>query len=146
VHRITIYISNQLDVTFSKFFSFHFCKSTCIGPVAYLSGGGVSTPPQNSDVLPKLSRIPISVEYTSGTTWSESGFHSFANWVEPLTMELPFPDPHSLCPLSSTEFVEPPTKKIPGVNHPPPPQKKIPSYASVSRVLCPSSGVSLLHW
>ena len=24
------------------------------------------------------------------------------------------PDPRSLCPLSSTEFVEPPSKKIPG--------------------------------
>ena len=27
---------------------------------------------------------------------------------------LPPPDPRSLCPLSSTEFVEPPRKKIPG--------------------------------
>ena len=27
---------------------------------------------------------------------------------------LPLPDPRSLCPLSSTEFVEPPRKKIPG--------------------------------
>jgi len=33
---------------------------------------------------------------------------------EPLTRGLPPPDPHSLCPLSSTEFVEPPLKKIPG--------------------------------
>ena len=33
----------------------------------------------------------------------------------PLTMGLPPPDPHSVCPLSSTEFVEPPTpNKIPG--------------------------------
>ena len=30
---------------------------------------------------------------------------------EPLTRGLPPPDPHSLCPLSSTEFVEPPLKK-----------------------------------
>jgi hypothetical protein len=29
-------------------------------------------------------------------------------------MGLPPPDPCSLCPLSSTEFVEPPRKKIPG--------------------------------
>ena len=29
-------------------------------------------------------------------------------------MGLPTPDPRPLCPLSSTEFVEPPTKKIPG--------------------------------
>jgi hypothetical protein len=35
--------------------------------------------------------------------------------VEPLTRGLPPPDPCSLCPLSSTEFVEPyPLKKIPG--------------------------------
>ena len=27
---------------------------------------------------------------------------------------LPPPDPRPLCPLSSTEFVEPPPKKIPG--------------------------------
>ena len=33
---------------------------------------------------------------------------------EPLTRGLPPPDPRSLCPLSSTEFVEPPpTNKIP---------------------------------
>jgi hypothetical protein len=34
-------------------------------------------------------------------------FTHLKNWVEPLTMGLP-PDPWSLCPLSSTEFVEPP--------------------------------------
>jgi hypothetical protein len=36
--------------------------------------------------------------------------------VEPLTRRLPPPDPHSLCPMSSTEFVEhpPSKKKIPG--------------------------------
>jgi len=32
----------------------------------------------------------------------------------PLTRGLPPPDPWSLCPLSSTEFVEPPSNKIPG--------------------------------
>jgi hypothetical protein len=31
-----------------------------------------------------------------------------------MTKGLPPPDPRSLCPLSSTEFVEPPLKKIPG--------------------------------
>jgi hypothetical protein len=31
-----------------------------------------------------------------------------------MTRGLPPPDPRSLCPLSSTEFVEPPPKKIPG--------------------------------
>jgi hypothetical protein len=34
--------------------------------------------------------------------------------VEPLTRGPPPPDPHSLSPLSSTEFVEPPLNKIPG--------------------------------
>ena len=29
-------------------------------------------------------------------------------------MGLPPPDPRSVCPLPSTEFVEPPTNKIPG--------------------------------
>jgi hypothetical protein len=37
----------------------------------------------------------------------ENGFHPFANWAEPLTTGLPC----SLCPLSSTEFVESPPKK-----------------------------------
>ena len=32
----------------------------------------------------------------------------------PLTRGLPPPDPRSLYPLSSTEFVEPPPNKIPG--------------------------------
>jgi hypothetical protein len=43
-------------------------------------------------------------------------FHSFANLVEPLTKGLPPPDPRSLYPLSSTEFVEspPPWKKFLG--------------------------------
>jgi hypothetical protein len=80
--------------------------------------GGVQTS-WNSKALPKLSRISSSVEYTSITTRSEYGFHSFANWVEPLTRGLPPSDPHSLCPLSSTEFVEPP-----------PPTEKIPGYAT----------------
>jgi hypothetical protein len=31
-----------------------------------------------------------------------------------LTRGLPSPDPHSLCPLSSTEFVEPPWTKFLG--------------------------------
>jgi hypothetical protein len=34
--------------------------------------------------------------------------------VEPLTRGLLPPDPRSLCPLSSNEFVEPALKKIPG--------------------------------
>ena len=42
---------------------------------------------------------------------------------EPLTWGLPSPDPRSLCPLPSTEFVEPP-------------QNKIPVYATVIVDLC----------
>jgi hypothetical protein len=34
--------------------------------------------------------------------------------VEPLTRGANAPDPRSVCPLSSTEFVEPPLEKIPG--------------------------------
>ena len=39
---------------------------------------------------------------------------------EPLASGLPPPDPRSLCPLSSTEFVEPP------------PPEKNPGYATAS--------------
>jgi hypothetical protein len=55
--------------------------------------------PRNSEVLSKLSRIPSSVECTSVTTQSEYEFHSFANWVEPLTRELPPPrvTRHTFC-------------------------------------------------
>jgi hypothetical protein len=58
--------------------------------------------------LPKLSQIPSSVEYTSVTTLSEYGFHSLANRVEPLTRCVWPSDPHSLCPLSSTDLLRPP--------------------------------------
>jgi hypothetical protein len=86
-------------------------------------GGWGFKPPRNSEVLTQLSQIPSSV-----ATYSEYGFHSFANWVEPLTRGLPPLDPRSVCPLSSTEFVEsPPTKKITGVTPRPP---KIPGYAT----------------
>jgi hypothetical protein len=67
---------------------------------------GRSGVPRNSEVLPGLSRIPMSVEYTSVTTESEYGVHS-----KPRTRGLPPPDPRSLCPLSLTEFVEPPSRK-----------------------------------
>jgi hypothetical protein len=43
-----------------------------------------------------------------------------ANWAEPLTRGLPPPDPRSLCPLSSTEFVEPPDKTSWARHWPPP--------------------------
>jgi hypothetical protein len=52
---------------------------------------------------------------------SEYSFHSFANGGEPLTKGLPPPDIRSLCPLSSTKFVEtlpPLQKKILCVNPP----------------------------
>jgi hypothetical protein len=47
----------------------------------------------------------------------------FPNWAEPLTRGLLPPYPHSLYPLSSTEFVEPPTLN------------KIPGYASVALLI-----------
>jgi hypothetical protein len=88
--------------------------------------------PWNFEVLTKLSQIPSFLENTSITTYSEYGFHSFANWVEPLTRGLPPPDLCSLCPLSSIEFVEtppPPRKKF--LAWPPPlPPKKICGYAT----------------
>jgi hypothetical protein len=71
-------------------------------------------PPEGSEVLTKLSRIPISVENTSATTWYEYGFHSFANWAESLNRCLPPHNPRSLWPVSSTEFVEPPRTKFLG--------------------------------
>ena len=36
---------------------------------------------------------------------------------EPMTRKLPPPDPHSLCPLSSTEFVDPPPEQNSWVLH-----------------------------
>jgi hypothetical protein len=49
--------------------------------------------------------------------------------VEPFTRSLPPPDPRSLCPLSSTKFVEPHSEKNPGVT-PLHPEKKISGYAT----------------
>jgi hypothetical protein len=86
-----------------------------------LSGEGFK-PPRNSEVLTKLSQIPSSMEYTSVTTLLEYGFHSFANWVEPLTRGLPPPDPFlsALCPQLNMLNPPSPPKKIPCVNpHPP---------------------------
>ena len=37
--------------------------------------------------------------------------------LQPLTKGLPLPDPRPLCPLSSTEFVEPPPEKNSWVRH-----------------------------
>jgi hypothetical protein len=55
----------------------HYCVATPLhvsgpsswGAVAYRGGWGFNPPaPRNSEVLPKLSRIPSSVQYTSVTT------------------------------------------------------------------------------
>jgi hypothetical protein len=54
-----------------------------------------------------------------------------ANWAEPQTRELPPPDPCSLCPLSSTEFVEPPLNKIPGY------ATEVHCYAKTTNCHCP---------
>jgi hypothetical protein len=51
--------------------------------------------------------------------------------MEPLTKGLPPPDPRSLCPLSSTEIVEPPRpEKIRDVN----PRKKILDVTSPEKI------------
>jgi hypothetical protein len=93
-------------------------------------GGFKPTNPRNSEVLTKLSRIPSTVDNTSVTTQSEYEFHSFENRVEPLTRGLPPPDPSSLRPLSSTEFVEPSPPKNFWFNDTPLP-KNSPGYATV---------------
>jgi hypothetical protein len=54
------------------------------------------------------------MENTSTHPENLTKLNQIANSVEPLTWGLPSPDPHSLCPLSSTEFVEHPLNKIPG--------------------------------
>jgi hypothetical protein len=78
--------------------------------VAYQVGG--SNPPSPKFwSLDKAERIPSTVEYTSVTTWSEYGFHSFANWVEPQTRGLPPQDPRSVL----TWLCWSPPEKFPGV-------------------------------
>jgi hypothetical protein len=99
--RVSIYRGLSVLLCGDKF---HFCCGTAVSsidgrlrPVAY-RGRGVT----------KLSWIHSSVENTSKTTLSKYRFHSLANWVEPLTRALTPPDTHTLCPLSSTEFVDHP--------------------------------------
>jgi hypothetical protein len=76
-------------------------------------GGFNPPPPRNSKVLTKLSRIPSSVENTSITT----GFTHLQIEQNP-SRGLPPLDPRSLCPVSSTELVEPlPSKKNSWVHH-----------------------------
>jgi hypothetical protein len=76
---------------------------------------------------------------TSATTLSEYEFHSFANWVEPLTRGLLPPDPHFLCPQSSNWICWTPSqKKIPRVN--PPTLKK---FLGTPLMLCSSVGSSV---
>jgi uncharacterized protein YdhG (YjbR/CyaY superfamily) len=62
--------------------------------------------------------------------------------VEPLTRGLLPLDPCSLCSLSSTEFVEPPShpKKIPGIT---PSPKIIPGYATALENTLYSKSLSL---
>jgi hypothetical protein len=70
------------------------------------------THPPNSEALPTLSQILSPVEYTPVTTYSEYGFHSFANWVEPLARGLPPPNPHSLSSILNI-----PAKKNSWIRH-----------------------------
>jgi hypothetical protein len=73
-------------------------------------GGSTPPPPRNYEVLTKLCRIPSSGGDTSVTTWSEYGFHSFANWVEPLTRGYRPQSPvlSALCP--QLNLLNPPEK------------------------------------
>jgi hypothetical protein len=75
-------------------------------------GWGVQPPSLNSAVLTKLSRIP------SGKYIRNNLIRIRVSLVCRLsgTPEwwLPPPDPRSLCPLSSTEFVDPPPEKLQG--------------------------------
>jgi hypothetical protein len=81
--------------------------------VAYWGGGGVvwdfQTPPKFRS-FNKAEPISQFLGKYIHNNPNRIRFHSFANWAEPLTRGLLHPDPHSLCPLSSTEFVEPPEK------------------------------------
>jgi hypothetical protein len=104
-------------------------------------GGGGSNPPRHCNVLAKRGRVPRCGVHTSRTPSEEYGFHSFADWAEPVTRGLLPPDPHSLCPLSSPAFVEPP------------PPNKIPGYVTdyhnmhiILSELCFSFAITLYIW
>jgi hypothetical protein len=115
---VVMYLWNYVCVCVVVMYVLNFLKrlQSRLGWIPRVSGvprgvwGFNPPPPRNSEVLTKLSRIPSSVENTSVTTvdilkvWQ----NRIANWVEPLTRGLQPPDPRSVCPLSSTEFVEPP--------------------------------------
>jgi hypothetical protein len=72
---------------------------------------GVQPPPPE---IPKFwqswAKFPVPWNIHPQQRNQNTGFISFSNWVEPLTRGLPPLDPRSLCPLSSTEFVDPRTK------------------------------------
>jgi hypothetical protein len=78
--------------------------------VAYRGRFGGLTPPQFRSFDKAEPNFQFRGKYIHNNL-IRNGFHSFANWVEPLTRGLPPPDPRSLCPLSSTNFVEPPSPR-----------------------------------
>jgi len=63
-----------------------------------------------------INSLKIPKIYENFTIWNEISCTKLQLPPEPLTRGLPLPDPRSVCPLSSTEFVEhpPPRKKILG--------------------------------
>ena len=56
-----------------------------------------------------INSLKVPKNYENFTIWNEISCTKLQLPPEPLTRGLPPPDPHSLCPLSSTEFVDPPT-------------------------------------
>jgi hypothetical protein len=98
-------------------------------PVAYW--GGLQTPPPPE--IPRFWRSWAKIRSLKVPKIKKSLLYEM-NFLVPnySCLQNPWlgaysPRSRSLCPLSSTEFVEPPPKKIPVLN---PPRKKIPWYAT----------------
>jgi hypothetical protein len=111
LHRyLQTFSCSPILLLFSSFLFLSICFTSSGVP----RGVGVNPPPRNSEVLTKLSQIPSFVEYTSVTTYSEYGFHSFANWLEPRLggYRPQIPVLPTLCP--QLNLLNPLPEKIPG--------------------------------
>jgi hypothetical protein len=115
-------------------FTIEYCNITLqyIQSVAYGGwGGGFKPLPEISKFWQSRAEFPV-LPLTS-RKFDKS--NQIANWAEPLTRRLPLPEPHSLCSLTSTEFVEPP----------PTPQKKIPGYTTAYSTYKPTMTMIVAH-